>query len=84
MDSVVDMKEAMDIIGETVAVIGNINPANSMLLGTPEKVYNESMENMKKIGDIGRYILMPGCDTPAKSPMENILALTKAAEDYSK
>ena len=82
MDSVVDMKEAMDIIGETVAVIGNINPANSMLLGTPEKVYNESMENMKKIGAVGRYILMPGCDTPAKSPMENILALTKAAEDY--
>jgi len=82
IDSVVDAKEALDVIGENVAVMGNINPASSMLLGTPEKVYNESMENMKKIGAVGRYILMPGCDTPAKSPMENILALTKAAEDY--
>jgi Uroporphyrinogen-III decarboxylase len=82
VDSVVDIKSALDIIGENVAIIGNINPASTILLGTPEKVYNESMENLKNVGAPGRYILMPGCDTPAKSPIENIVAMTKAAEDY--
>lgn len=51
---------------------------------TPEQVY----ETCSKLGEIagtdGGYVMMPGCDLPPAAPLENVLAMVRAAHDKQK
>ncbi|MHC1597345.1 MAG: MtaA/CmuA family methyltransferase [Methermicoccaceae archaeon] len=75
----VDMAEAKKRVGDKVALMGNVAPLH-VLQATPEEVYNEAMDVLRK----GVDLLAPGCGIPPLSPTENIRALRRAAEDFAK
>ena len=82
VDSMVDMAEMLKKCDHKMCMVGNINPAEVMLQGTPEKVYEESMK-LLELGKAngGGLVVCTGCELPADSPLENILAMVKATED---
>ena len=67
-----------------MVMVGNINPAGTMLRGTPEDIYEETTKLLEKgKANGGGIIPCTGCELPAGSPLENVQAMKKAAEDFA-
>lgn len=85
LDDEVDLAEARAAVGERVALLGNIRPTASMVLGTPDDVRANVRECLiKGIGSPKGYILGLGCALPINAPPENVHALMAAAREYGR
>lgn len=83
LDECIDLSEAKDEIGDKAALMGNIPPTDTMLLGTPQDVEHAVRECINKIYDsAGGFILGLGCGLPKNAAPENIRAFYEAAEKY--
>lgn len=63
-------------------ILGNLEPA-IIQIGTPEEVYECSgkiIEKGKKLP--GGFIFSPGCELPPRSNPENVMAMTRAVNDF--
>ena len=78
----VDIAAAKREVGDRVCIIGNIDPVGTLLLGTPEKVLEESRRCIADAGQRGGFVLAPGCGVPPNSPPENLEAMSDAVERY--
>ena len=79
----VDMEN--DIIPKIPAdtvVMGNIDPAGTLRLGTPEKVRTETLALLEKCSKYPNFVLSTGCDVPPMTPWENIDAFFAASDEY--
>lgn len=74
----IDVLTAKRLLGDDISLIGNISPVATMLQGTPEKVTAEAVSCMKN----GIDLLSSGCTLSPLTPLENIRALVKAAEQF--
>ncbi|MCR4962392.1 MAG: hypothetical protein K6B40_00770 [Firmicutes bacterium] len=84
VDSMVDLDEMLVKCDHKMVMVGNINPAGVMLQGTAQDVYDETMRILEKgKANGGGVIPCTGCELPADSPLENIQAMAKAAEDFA-
>ena len=63
---------------------GNIDPVNTMLLGTPDDVLAAARDRIETAGPGGGYILSTACAVPPAAPPENVAALAEAAESYGR
>ena len=79
MDYLVDLENAIDTAEGKMTIMGNINPSGELLTGTPDEVYKEACERLKTAQGHS-YILAPGCDLGADTPLENIKMLSKACK----
>ena len=78
IDSLADIDQARKRMGTDVAILGNIDPVQVLLEGTPETVYKELAECHRKVGH--KYIVGSGCEVPPFCPPENV----RAVVDYAK
>lgn len=74
-----DMVEARKHLKGKVALAGYVPTVEALLQGTPEIVYQSSLECLAN----GVDILAPGCSLPQHTSMENITAMFRAAEDWT-
>jgi len=85
LDDAVDLAEAKVLVGDRVALLGNIRPTAAMYLGTPDDVRANVRECLAKGWDNPKgYILGLGCGLPIDTPPENIDALLDAARTYGR
>lgn len=83
VDVKVPLLRAKEIGGPTVPVIGNVDPINTMMLGTPAEVRDEVMRDIADCADSPNgYIVSTGCDIPVDAPLENIYAFMDAVREY--
>lgn len=76
-----NMKEAVKIAHENgVKVFGNVATATTLFMGTPEESYKEAFAALEN----GTDFLCPGCGIAPGSPLENVLQLKKARDDFFK
>jgi [methyl-Co(III) methanol-specific corrinoid protein]:coenzyme M methyltransferase len=76
-----DLKRAVEIAHKKdVKVFGNVATATTLFSGTPDEVYQESIKALEN----GTDFLCPGCGIAPRSPLENILQLKKARDDFFK
>jgi len=63
-------------------ILGNIEPA-IIQTQTPREVYEVSREVIEK-GKMcpGGFIFSPGCELPPMAPVENVMAMTRAVNDF--
>ncbi len=80
LDHLVDIQKAKELVGDRVAIIGNINPPDTLFLGSPEDVRAEALECIAE----GVDILAPGCGIPPGTKLENIRAMAVAAKAVAK
>ncbi|MBR2465591.1 MAG: uroporphyrinogen decarboxylase family protein [Clostridia bacterium] len=79
----VDMRsDILDKIPEDVLVMGNIDPAGVLRLGTPKLVREKTLELLEKCAGYPNFVLSSGCDIPPMTPWENIDAFFKARDEY--
>jgi uroporphyrinogen decarboxylase len=84
LDDVVDLAAARAAVGDRVALIGNIRPTATMVLGTAADVRANAKECFEKgAGNPKGYILGLGCALPINTPPENVHALVDAAWEFS-
>lgn len=74
-----------DIIAQVpsdTVVMGNIDPAGVLRLGTPESVRITTLSLLKKCAKYPNFVLSSGCDIPPMTPWENIDAFFAALKDF--
>lgn len=65
-----------------VVVMGNVDPAGVLRMGTPEGVRQATAELLQKCSTYPNFVLSSGCDIPPRTPWENLDAFFAAAEDF--
>ena len=77
----VDLEKAAEYFPNDI-IYGNLEPA-IIQSGTPEQVYEAAkvvIEKGKKAP--GGFILAPGCEMPPRAAPENVMAMTRAVNDF--
>jgi len=80
LDQCMDLSEARNKApGATLG--GNVDPTNSLLLGSEEKVVENTLRCIRDAGT-SRFVLMSGCGVPPKAPIGNLKAMVRTAVDF--
>jgi uroporphyrinogen decarboxylase len=78
----VHLAEAKERIGQTLFIKGNIDPVNTVLMGTAEQVFEAARTCISIAGKGGGYVLSSACSIPPQAPPENILKLHEATVTF--
>jgi len=80
----VELKDAKRQIAGKQFIKGNLDPVNTILMGTPEQVTAAARERILTGGPGGGYILSTACSVSPDAPPENIAKLREAVEEFGK
>ena len=78
-ESKVDAHAARRVASGRISLVGNLNNPETLLKGTPEQVYAESMTALRA----GVDIVGPECAIPLATPNANLIAVAEAARDFT-
>jgi len=79
VDAKVDMRVARGLLGERIALKGNLD-TTFLLTRTPEEVLRASLAILRSFPSKTGIILSPGCGVPRMTPLENLRAMVRACE----
>ena len=82
IDHKVDLAFAKETIGDQTCLLGNLDPVEVLLQGTPEKVEQASKACIAAAASGGHYMLGSGCMVPRMTPLENLKAMIQVARSY--
>jgi uroporphyrinogen decarboxylase len=77
-----DIAEVKDRVGDRMCLMGNVNPLEIGVRGTPEEVRAATLDVLEKSGGEG-IILSVGGGTSPGMPKQNILAMQAALEEFN-
>ena len=75
-------KDIIPQVSADTVVMGNIDPAGTLRMGTPEKVREETLGLLTKCSKYPNFVLSSGCDIPPMTPWTNIDAFFAASDEY--
>ncbi|MCQ2437012.1 MAG: uroporphyrinogen decarboxylase family protein [Clostridia bacterium] len=82
LDWKADMGVARKVLPDSVTLMGNIDPSDPLVLGTPEKVRAQVKEMVEKTRG-RKLIISSGCAMGANTKPENMRALVESAALYA-
>ena len=77
-------KDIIPQVSADTVVMGNIDPAGTLRMGTPEKVREETLSLLERCSKYPNFVLSSGCDIPPMTPWENIDAFFAASKEFYK
>lgn len=85
IDNRVPLELAKEYVSPYMPLVGNVDPVDTMILGTPEEV-DEAVKHCISIGYDCRngYIVCTGCDLNGAVPLENLDAFMGAVRKYGR
>lgn len=78
----IDMKTMMEKVPADTVVMGNVDPAGVLRMGTKETVREETLRVMNDCCCYPNFVISSGCDIPPLTPWENIEAFFEAVDEY--
>ena len=78
----IDMKVMVEKFPDDVLVMGNVDPAGVLRMGTPETVKSETLRIMHDCCGHKNFVISSGCDIPPMTPWENINAFFAAVDEF--
>ena len=79
----VDMeRDILSAMPADTPVMGNIDPAGVLRMGTPEGVRAETLALLEKCAKYPNFLLSSGCDIPPMTPWENIDAFFETVDRF--
>jgi len=82
LDYKVKLAAARSAFAGKIAFAGNLNPVNVVQRGSHDEIVNETIKGIKEVGEGSSYIVMPGCDIPPSTPLENLQLISKTVKEY--
>jgi MtaA/CmuA family methyltransferase len=79
-----DMNDAKAAIGKEVCLMGNVDPINTLLYGTPEKIREDSLRIIAAGGKNGGYLFNSGEMIPRDVPEVNMKTFIAAGREAGK
>ena len=79
----VNMAEILPQLPWGIVAFGNLDPANLMKLGSPEKVSEKTTDLLYSTANYKNFVLSSGCDIPAGTSIEKIQAIYDALETFN-
>ena len=73
VDHMVDIEKVREAVGDEVVITGNIDPAEGVARGKPDRIREVMRETYRRVGD--PYMVNAGCEIPSGTPKENLQAL---------
>lgn len=83
MDHEMNLKEARNILGEKICLMGNSNPNDTFVLRESGEVEEESIQTIRKAGRKGSFILSSGCSIPAIVSPEKFVRWSRREESLN-
>jgi len=77
-----DIREVKQRVGDRMCLMGNVNPLEIGVRGTPEEVKEATLDVLEGGGDSGMILSVGGGTSPGM-PRENILAMLEALEEHN-
>ena len=78
----IDMKAMLEKFPKDIPVMGNVDPAGVLRLGTPELVREKTLALLDACAGYENFVVSSGCDIPPMSPWENLDAFFAAVEEH--
>jgi uroporphyrinogen decarboxylase len=75
-------KNLFALFGDRLSFHGAIDETELLTHGTPQRVYAETQATIDVLGGRGGYIVSPTHQVQGDTPVENVLALFRAAREY--
>ena len=69
-------------LDRNTVVMGNVDPAGVLKLGTPDSVRTATLELLERCSVYEGFVLSSGCDIPPMTPWENLDAFFGAAKEF--
>lgn len=79
----VKMTDIMPQLGQDVLVFGNLDPSSVFFMGTPDSVYQQTMQLLEEMISYPNFILSSGCDLAPSVNAENLEAYYRACSDFN-
>ena len=76
-DYAADVAVVKEAIGDTVCLIGNLDPSGTLLMGSAEKVRQDTQDCIAKGWKGGGYVVAGGCDVGVETPIENVKTMVE-------
>ncbi len=78
-----DLKEDIfPFVPEDTLILGNLDPAGVLRMGSPESVRRETLNLLEKCAGFPNFVLSSGCDIPPRTPWENMESFFAAAKEF--
>ena len=82
IDNRIDLAEACREVGGAVRLMGNVDPSDVMLLGTPDTVREAVRRCVRQAGRAPKgLVVASGCSLPTETPFDNIHAMVDAVRE---
>ena len=78
----IDMRDMLAKVPSDVVVMGNVDPAGVLRLGTPASVREATLEIMQNCCAYKNFVISSGCDIPPQTPWENINAYFETVDEF--
>ncbi|GEA15699.1 methylcobamide--CoM methyltransferase [Moorella sp. E308F] len=81
LDYKVDLGRAKAVVGDRVCLMGNLDPSELLLRGTPDEVAKEAQRCIDLAGKGGGFILGSGCELAYYTPQVNVRTMIRVARE---
>ncbi|MBQ4323001.1 MAG: uroporphyrinogen decarboxylase family protein [Clostridia bacterium] len=78
----IDMKQMLEDFPKDTPVMGNLDPAGVLRLGTPESVKEKTLELLRECAGYENFVVSSGCDVPPMTPWANLNAFFEAVDEF--
>ena len=75
-------KDIIPQVSADTVVMGNIDPAGTLRMGSTDKVREETLGLLEKCSKYPNFVLSSGCDIPPMTPWTNIDAFFAASDEF--
>lgn len=80
----VELSDAKRLLAGRQFIKGNLDPVNTVLMGTPDQVFEAARGRIATAGPGGGYILSTACSVAPAAPAANIMKLREAVEEFGR
>ncbi len=84
LDHKLDRRVVRQATAGSVTIFGTVDPGYLLPRGSAADVAAAAQEDIRLLGQNGRFVLAPGCTLPSDTPVDNVRALVAAAHQHGR
>jgi uroporphyrinogen decarboxylase len=84
IDSFVSITETQDLLGDKIGIAGNIDHIRLLPHGSPKEIKDAVFRVLNENRNVSRFMIAPGCEITADTPIQNVKALVNATKSFKR